>query len=153
MLVNSRGFTILELIISIAIVVLIMSVGSISFFSTKNKARLDAGVDGMISKMSQARSDALAGKSGTDYGIKFGTSSYTYFSGSTYSVGNNTNILTQLGNNYRIGGTVGTSSGLIIFYRLTGLPSATGTVTVTDTSTSLFETVTIGTQGDLLLQR
>jgi len=151
---NKKGFTLVELLVAIAIMVLMISIGVVTFVSSKNASNLNSYTDGIISSLEQARGNALSGKGGSSYGIKFTTNTLTHtlFTGSTYSSSATTNVVTQIGTGYTLTTNLTGSSNTIVFSRLTGVPSATGTITLLQQATSKSKIITIGTQGNITVQ-
>jgi prepilin-type N-terminal cleavage/methylation domain-containing protein len=144
-----RGFTLVEILTSIAIIILVFGIGTYAFVSAKRSASLNTATDGLVFMLDQAKTNALAGKNGQNFGVYFDTYSYTYFAGSSYSVSNASNVVRQLGSGYKLTISLSAVGSTTIFSRLTGVPSATGTITVTDTSSSKTQTVTVGNQGEI----
>ena len=151
---NKKGFTLVELLVATAIMVLMISIGVVTFVSSKNASSLNSYTDGIISSLEQARGNALSGKGGSSYGIKFTTNTLTHtlFTGSTYSSSATTNVVTQIGTGYTPTTNLTGSSNTIVFSRLTGVPSATGTITLLQQATSKSKIITIGTQGNITVQ-
>lgn len=151
---STKGFTIAEIIVAIAIMILVSSVGVVTFVSSKNSANLNSYTDGIISSLEQARSNAVSGKGGSSYGIRFATSTLTHtlFIGSTYSSSDASNVVTQIGSGYTISTNLTASSTTIVFSRLTGVPSATGTITLLQQATSKSKVITVGSQGNITVQ-
>jgi len=151
---NKKGFTLVELLVATAIMVVMISIGVVTFVSSKNASSLNSYTDGIISSLEQARGNALSGKEGSSYGIKFTTNTLTHtlFTGSTYSSSATTNVVTQIGTGYTLTTNLTGSSNTIVFSRLTGVPSATGTITLLQQATSKSKIITIGTQGNITVQ-
>jgi len=151
---NKKGFTLVELLVATAIMVVMISIGVVTFVSSKNASSLNSYTDGIISSLEQARGNALSGKGGSSYGIKFTTNTLTHtlFTGSTYSSSATTNVVTQIGTGYTLTTNLTGSSNTIVFSRLTGVPSATGTITLLQQATSKSKIITIGTQGNITVQ-
>lgn len=113
---SQQGFSLMELMISLAILIGISALIFVSFNSLNNRQSLDAQTDSVRAAIVQARTDALNSKNGADHSITFATTSMVY-EGQSY--------------NYASGITLSsftTSSKTITFYRLTGFPSANGTL-------------------------
>lgn len=151
---STKGFTIAEIIVAVAIMTLVTSVGVVTFVSSKNSANLNYYTDRIISSLEQARSNSASGKGGSSYGIKFATSTLTYtlFTGSTYSSSDVNNVVTQIGTGYTLSTNLTASSTTIVFSRLTGAPNATGTVTLLQQATSKSKVITVGSQGNITVQ-
>lgn len=126
-----KGFSIIEIIITVGLTILIASLILASFNSLNNLQALDAQVDFIKSTVGKIRTDALNSKNNSDQSITFATTSVT-FSGTTVNL--NSNVILS---------SYSTGTSTITFSRITGFPSATGTLiyimkngnTITGTST------------------
>ncbi len=147
---RSNGFTFLELLISLAIVAVIATTGVYAFLNARNSRELDSTVQTVAFKLNEARTNSLAGKAGTSYGVKFNSTSTVYFSGTSYNPADASNITYVLPIGITLTHTVTAPNAAIIFARLTGRPQASSTVTLTRTSNaSSTQTIAIGVQGDI----
>ena len=149
---NSRGFSLAEVVVVVAIIAILAVIGVGAFVSGRQSAEFDAVSDGIVSVLEKARSDALAGKGGTNFGVKINASSYVFFAGSSYNAGDSSNITYQVSSGFTLSTTLGGAGSVVIFSRLTGTPSSTGTVTITRTSPSATRVITVASQGSLTIQ-
>jgi prepilin-type N-terminal cleavage/methylation domain-containing protein len=121
---TQKGFTLLELIITIVLMVLISRLVFTSFSALNNRQILDKEVAQIKSYIQKARIDSLNSKDGDVHGIVFATSTVSVISElatSTlyeYVLNNRVSLATS---------TLGNSK--LTFARISGLPSATGTLT------------------------
>ena len=113
---KQKGFTLIETIVSLALLGLISSLVFVSFNSLNNRQALDAQIDFVKSAINKTRTDALNSRDGVDQVFSFATTTITY-GGKTINLENNVTLSSY---------TTGTRN--ISFYRLTGFPSATGTI-------------------------
>ncbi len=135
---NSSGLSIVEIIVSVAILSLFATISLYSFFALSRRSALDTSATIVKSVLTEARSKTLAGESGTRYGVYFSSSSVTTFSGTSYTANASGNVVSPLQSGVTIsnvslagGGACSSSSCNIIFNRLTGETSLAGTSTVT----------------------
>lgn len=121
---KQAGFSLLEMVIVITLVLIMSSIVYGSFTSLNNRQILDKEVDQVKSYIQKARMNSLNSKNGDVHGILFATSSIT-----TIEVLASSTIYTYvLNNRVRLSAsTLGTST--LTFARLSGLPNATGTLT------------------------
>ena len=127
-----HGFSMLEIVISIAILALIVTLSLVSFFALNRRSELNSSASIIKSVLSEARSKTLAGYSGTRYGVHFASTSVTIFLGDTYNAGAGTNVTTSIYQNTTVSNVAVSGGGVnIIFNRLTGETSQPGTVTLT----------------------
>ena len=112
----SKGFTLLEIIISLGLVALVSGMTMVSFNGLNNKQSLDKQIDFIKLAISKTRNDALNSKNGANQTFTFATTSITY-DGLTIDLDNGVQLSSY---------TTGVKS--IIFARITGFPNATGTI-------------------------
>lgn len=113
---TQKGFTFIEMIISLSLLVMISTLILVSFNSLNNKQSLDKQIDFIKSSINQTRTNAINSKNGLDQNIKFSTTSITY-----------DNKIINLENNISLSSyTTGTNT--VSFSRLSGFPNATGTL-------------------------
>ncbi|MDE1975177.1 MAG: prepilin-type N-terminal cleavage/methylation domain-containing protein [Patescibacteria group bacterium] len=144
---GKNGFTMIEILVAIAIILILVGIGVFVFYEAREKAELDGITDGIASTLEKAQSNALNGGNGLPYGVRFQSNSYTYFSGNSYDPSDPSDVTVSIDSGHGISDNI--SGDTVIFSRLTGVPDATGTVTVTDLSSDETQTVTIGNQGDI----
>ena len=98
----------------------------------------------IVETLRLARSQTLASKNATQYGVHFSPSGITLFSGSSYVASASTNVVFLLHPGDTISSIAISSGGEdIIFDRLTGATADAGTVTVSSPDSSLSKSVTI----------
>ncbi|USN87371.1 MAG: prepilin-type N-terminal cleavage/methylation domain-containing protein [Candidatus Nomurabacteria bacterium] len=141
-----NGFTLIELLVTLLLMTLLAlwSFSSLKEYRDLQIARSNALE--ISSLIKEARQKTLSAETDTQFGVHVATSSITVFEGASYNPSdpNNltftflrTNLLTQLSD----------SSSDIMFARLTGVPSATGTIAVGDTALNSTTTITIQEAG------
>lgn len=126
-----RGFTVLEVVISLAIVVVLATV-IVSVFSAFNRAQsLDGATEVVVSLVQEARTLTLASREGMVYGIHFATTSVTLFAGSVYTEGASENDVYELSDAIEISAITLSGGGSdVVFERLSGKTDESGTVTL-----------------------
>lgn len=141
-----HGLTVIESLVAIAIIML-LGMGAYPFVTARKNTAQNVVTDNIHFVLNRAKNDALAGKNGQNFGVKFDTNSYTYFSGSSFNSSDPSNTVYSVDSNVQISNTF--SGGVVIFSRLTGFPNNTGTTTITDLSNNRVQTVRVGSQGDI----
>ena len=141
-----RGFGILEILVVLAILTLIILVVLPSFAKIRERKVLDTAVADVVSALDKAKSYSLSSVDSSEYGVHFESSQIVIFKGTVYSSMdvNNENILVFSPAYISDIGLTGGASD-IYFDRLSGVPSKTGTITVTSSSVS--KTITISVTG------
>ena len=128
---NSRGFSFIELMIAICIISVLALIATYSFGdSLKNKGLITI-TDDIVATLELARSNAMTGKGGTAYGVKFHNDSYIGFSGSSYISSNESNDVNTISNKYVISNDIPGADDKIVFSKIKGESNHTGTVTIT----------------------
>ncbi len=129
---DNHGFTLIEILMVIAIMGILITI-IISSFSILNKSQaLEKSVRQGASIVSQARSLTLSSKEDSNYGVHFESSTLTLFKGPTYSALDANNIITPLNNLVSITNIALTGGGSdVVFERLSGSISTPGTITYT----------------------
>jgi prepilin-type N-terminal cleavage/methylation domain-containing protein len=142
---NKKGFTLLEILLVLALMSLLITVLYTSFSKINGNQALDKDAKQVAALIEDARSRTLFSKNDTQYGVHFETTQVTLFSGATYSSTSPSNELVKLNNLvniYNINLTGGGSD--MIFDRLTGNTSQPGVISfylVTGTSSKAYLTV------------
>ncbi len=149
---NKRGFTILELLFSIAILAIISYVTIKSFSGEVSEKEIQAISDNIVSKLELARSNAITGKNGQNYGIKFSEDSFTYFVGSSYISSNESNERNEINSKFEIANDIPGEDDVVVFSKLKGDINHNGPITITITEKTDSENsirLKIGKLGDV----
>ena len=118
------GFTLIKIIIAMSIFATLSGIITINLLHAQSKTSLDTSVASILADIKGQQTLAMSGSiqggtSASEYGIYFGTTSYTIFSGSSYSANNSTNFVIPLKNNVNFS-SVTFPSRVIIFQRASG---------------------------------
>lgn len=123
---HRKGFTLLELLISMALILLISRLVYSSFSGLNERQILDQEMAQVKSYIQKSRMNSLNSKNGDAHGIAFATSSISVIE----VLATSTKYVYTLNNRVQlINSTLGTST--LVFARISGLPNATGTLTYT----------------------
>lgn len=125
-----KGFTMVEIIIVIAILAIIATISVMAFVNMHKASTLRGATSDVYESFTRARELTLASENDTVYGVHLATSSVTRFAGGTYSAGSASNTVFTFGSIVSATGTLVMQNANITFERLTGKPSATGTIYV-----------------------
>ena len=150
---NNRGFSLIETIISIAIIAFAMA-SAIVIFRSQLVGNLASDSQIMADRLQDARSRAVAGVNGTAWGIHFDNNTttpyYALFTGSSYTAATATYYLSGL-----VQFTVpaqGTTTD-VVFTRLTGNTAGTTTIVLRlagDASST--KNIVVSPQGSIVIQ-
>ncbi|MDO8728805.1 MAG: prepilin-type N-terminal cleavage/methylation domain-containing protein [bacterium] len=144
-----RGFTILEILIAISIMVLMITIVSFSFSKLNSSQTLDTSADLVVSILNETRSLTLSAVDDSQYGVNFEASQIVLFKGSIYLSADPSNVVTELNPQVGLRNVILNGGGTsVIFKRLTGNTVETGTVEIfLKASTTIFRTITISATG------
>lgn len=138
---KKRGFTLLELLLSVAIISLLAGL-SLPVYRTllsKNDLDIAAVTIAQSARRAQVLSQAVDGD--TSWGVKVQTGSIVIFKGASYAARD-----INFDETFDVPTSIGVSgTGEYVFAKMTGLPQSTGTVTLTSESDT--RTVSINAKG------
>lgn len=126
-----RGFTLLEILISVAILAIVATMFVGVFGGWRASGDLEDARSNIIGMLKDARSKTLASESNAAYGVHFETLKTVLFKGAVYNAldpANKNYILpssAEISNINLTGGAVDT-----VFTRLLGTTTASGTITI-----------------------
>ena len=128
--IYKRGFTLLEILVVIGILGIITTVSVVGFSNMYKVSVLRVGGSEVYDALLSARSRTLASENDIVYGVLVSSTTVTRFEGSTYTAGAATNRSYAFEGGVSATGTLITSGTPVVFTRLTGTPSAQGTIYV-----------------------
>ena len=138
------GFTVLELLVSLAIMSVLVVIVFNTFTAFRRNQALNMDTDIIIEVLRQARNQTLSSKNSSVYGVHFAPPKITLFVGANYVQNNPTNqdfVLSSSDTILTI--NLAPSGSDVVFNRLTGETVNFGTVVVSSTGISKTKTVTI----------
>ncbi|OHA28585.1 MAG: hypothetical protein A3C08_02425 [Candidatus Taylorbacteria bacterium RIFCSPHIGHO2_02_FULL_47_18] len=124
-----KGFTLLEVVVSIAGLAMILSAGWFSFSSYAVRRELESGAARVSALITEARSKTLAGENNSAYGVHFEQDRAVLFRAPTYVSGSAENKMEILARRTLISSIDFTDSE-VVFKRLTGGSVSSGSVTI-----------------------
>ncbi len=145
-----KGFSLVEILIVIAIIGIIGGISTFSFNDAKTNKLLRIAGDDMVFALEEIKSDALAGKDGLNQSMFIESTTYTTYSGTTYSAGESSNRPHTLNPLFSISTTA--PANTITFKRLTGDATSVSTTTISEIAdpNNTIEIV-VGTLGDITM--
>ncbi|MEX2013760.1 MAG: prepilin-type N-terminal cleavage/methylation domain-containing protein [Parcubacteria group bacterium] len=140
-----KGFTIIEILVALAILGLVIVVTTSSFSRLNSSQALEKSASLITSTLSQARSISLSSKDNSQYGVHFSLTELVIFKGDDYVPLASDNIRVALNPAVEIREVALSGGGSnVIFWRLSGKAASSGTVTVSLVSDpSLTKTISI----------
>ncbi len=143
-----KGFTVLELLVVMAILGIVVSITMASFASLRQSKSLQVEALSVLSLLEKARADTLGSKGALQYGVHVETTKAVLFSGATYSSGNSSNITAVLNPLIQISAITLTGGGAnVVFDRLTGETGQYGTLTLSLLSASSSKIISVSQTG------
>lgn len=140
---SSAGFTTIEILAALAVLLVIFMAGIFWSVSAYQKENLVAERNVLISLIMRARAESLASTRNSDHGLHISSGQYTIFAGSTYasrSAGYDFNYP-------RTGGLIIGGGPDIIFRKLDGYTGATSTISIQNGPSIL--NVAVGPEGNI----
>jgi prepilin-type N-terminal cleavage/methylation domain-containing protein len=121
-----RGFSLVEILLSLALLALVAGIGAPLFVSFQNRNDLDVASVTLVHAMRRAQLLARAVSQDSDWGVSIGTSTITLFQGSSYAA-----RVVASDEISSISPAI-TKSGILeyVFSKFTGYPQAIGTTTL-----------------------
>lgn len=148
---KNKGFTLIEILMVIAILGIISSIVLLNLSQFRNEQLLKNTTLDVVSLLSKARQNTLSSVNSTNYGVHFDSNKAVLFTGSLYSSNNATNepivfsskVIVPIPSGLNIGG-----GSDVIFERLTG-ETVGGTIKIQLTSDSTKQKIiTVGKIGN-----
>src|SRR3989338_3035411 len=125
------GFTLVEIIIAIGIMVLLASVIVSGFLNFRKESLLNSSAELVVSSLLGARAKTLSSEGGYQYGVHLQNDRVVLFRGALYSAGDPNNVETVLPSAVEISAITLAGGGTdLVFARLTGATSQYGSMTV-----------------------
>ncbi|HEY4505127.1 MAG TPA: prepilin-type N-terminal cleavage/methylation domain-containing protein [Candidatus Paceibacterota bacterium] len=128
---EQNGFTIIEILIVLAIVALLSVVSFQSFGRINGSEAINKDAFQIISVLRQARSLTLDSKNGNQYGVHLESSRVVLFEGSSYDPNSTNNTIVSLSNRVTISSISLSGGGSdVVFEKVTGKTAKSGTVVI-----------------------
>jgi prepilin-type N-terminal cleavage/methylation domain-containing protein len=148
---SRHGFTLLEILLTIAIITGI-AVGVLGVLSTYKQTRgLDAGIETVYAAFSKAYFDTVSSRNDSQYGVHLATSSAVVFPGAVYNEGETSNLVYPLPQGVEIANVILAGGGFdVVFARLSGTTNHTGTFEVRSSqNTTVLRTIHVWGTGTI----
>ena len=141
---KKSGLTLVEFLISLAILALIIGIVMSTFTEYRKNQSLQKDTETVMEVLGQARNQSLSSQDASQYGVHIASDKITLFTGSTYSSGEPLNQYFPLVSTDTIV-TINLLGGGsdVVFKRLSGETSQSGTVVMSSPSISKTKTITI----------
>lgn len=139
---NQRGFTLIEMLLSVAVIALLtgLSVPVYATFNARND--LDISEQSTVEALRRAQTYARSVEGDSQWGVSIQTDKAVLFKGASYATRN-----AAFDETTTYGAGVNSTASEVVFAKLSGAPSTTGSVTLTQTSTNDTRAVSINAKG------
>lgn len=153
---KSEGFTLIEIIVVSAVVLILLAFASVNLFNIPTSSSIDATVDTVAEDLKTQQIKAMAGDTEgrgipDKYGMYITPSSYTVFHGSTYNPNDTANFRSDLPAGYSLSTTLPNS--IVIFAAGSGeilnFSNNQNTITVKNDATGKQKTIFLNTYGTI----
>lgn len=140
---GQAGFTLLEVLLSVGIIVLLAGLSVPVYVSFNNRNDLDVATQSLAENLRRAEVYARGVKADDQWGVAVHSGVITLYKGVSY-VARDTNYDedTSVSSALTFGGL-----GEVVFTKLDAMPSVTGNITITQPNTNESKTVSINAKG------
>lgn len=139
---SMAGFTVLEILIVVSVLLVIISIVVSPFSSFRNRSILNTEVENIITLLNEARSNTLASLNDSEYGVHFEANRMVLFKGNLFTEPDPDNKEIIFDQTVYISNILLTGGGAnVIFNRLTGKSDEHGTITIALTSSSTINNI------------
>jgi prepilin-type N-terminal cleavage/methylation domain-containing protein len=139
---NERGFTLIEMLLSVGIIALLAGLTTPVYQSFNNRNELDITAQSLASALRRAQVYARSVHGDSQWGVEIQSGAITLFKGSVFASRDTTyDEVSVISSSTAVTGT-----SEILFAKLSGAPASTGSVTLTDINNEV-RTVTINAKG------
>jgi type II secretory pathway pseudopilin PulG len=152
---NESGFSFIEVIIVIAIIIMLVAMASTSFTPVRSKTSLDTVIVSLLAELKSQQIKAMTGDTertgvNSDYGVYFENDRYVIFRGSAYSPSDPSNFAITIGEPIEFS-TIALPSSSVVFTQkqgdISGFSASNNSITLTDTSTGNQKTIFLNKHG------
>lgn len=140
---KSRGFTLLEVLLSVAIISLIAGISLPVLGSFNERNNLDVATQGIVSQLRRGQTYARGVNGDSQWGVHVQSGDATLFKGVSYA-GRDASFdeITTIPSSITASGTTD-----ILYSKLEATPSTPGTITLTSTNNNQSRTITVNAEG------
>jgi len=145
---TKKGVSMIEILITIATVVILLVVVLPSFSKMRENQTLKSAVEDVTSTIDKAKSNTFSSINSSEYGVHFASNQVVLFTGTVYSANDVNNEVLNITTPATISNISLTSGAVDLYFdRLTGEPNKYGTITISTTSFS--KIITISATGSI----
>ncbi len=146
------GFTATEILIVLFIIAVLAAIVLPQFNEMRKREVLKGGANDIVTALTRARSQTLSSLESSEYGVHFESDHVIIFKGTTYSASSPDNETINIVSPATISAITLTGGGSDVYFRrLTGMPTTSGTVTISNTVST--KTITISSTGAVSVKK
>jgi prepilin-type N-terminal cleavage/methylation domain-containing protein len=148
----TKGFTMIEIIITIVVIGIIVAIVVPQFLRFRNVQVIKSTSQEVVSVLEKARSQTLASLDSSEYGVHFESDKVILFKGVSYLESDPNNEEIEIISPAVISDiSLSGSETSVYFNRLTGAPSAFGSVQISIASQNIIKTINVSQSGVISL--
>ena len=144
---TQRGFSVVELLFAVAIIAVLAALSATTFMAVRQTEELKTATQDVWLALRSARNATLSSSGDQVYGVHIARNKVVRFSGSTYGTNSTTDMVSNFPGSVVATSSLSGSTTDIVFTRLSGEVSATGTITLLHSTTNATTTLTISQTG------
>lgn len=144
---SNAGFSLTEIILVVSLMAVLFAIIVASINNYAARQAFTAAVADVRDGVIEARQRTLASENDSLYGVHVSSTAITLFAGDAYVSGDPDNTVIELPGSVTATSSLSGGVTAATFTRLTGLPSATGTIVLEDVRSDAVATVTISGAG------
>lgn len=127
-----KGFSTLEVIISIAVAAILLAIVTNSFQIARLKKQQQGIVESIAASIEEQKTNTQTGKEGKNYGVKFNATDFVLFEGTTYTPSATQNKIIAIDPQFEITDTITNSDNILYFSKLLGESNQLATITISN---------------------
>ncbi len=140
---NQRGFTLLEVLLSVGIITVLAGISIPVYMSFNNRNDLDLAAQSLADSLRRAETYSRGVSNDSQWGVEIQTGAITLFKGAVFSSRDTSyDEVTILPGSFAVSGL-----NEVVFAKLSAAPSATGNISLTSSNLNETRTVTINAKG------
>lgn len=144
-----RGFSFVEIMVVVAVLLLLGAIAAISFQSLNERLLLRQAASDLAFHLEEAKAASVAGEGAAPHGVHFEADRYVVFTGEEYDVDDGANVTHLLDGRLSLDADIIDGEDSIVFHRITGAASNAATITVMTVGGDRSRTVVVGGGGDV----
>jgi prepilin-type N-terminal cleavage/methylation domain-containing protein len=143
-MMRQRGFTLIEVLLSIALIGLIAGIGAVVYQQLQNRNALDVAAVTVATQYRRAQALSRASDADTTWGVRVDAGTVTLYQGASYA----SRVVAFDEVSSTSSAIIPSGFQEVVFTKFTGLPQTTGTLSLTGPNDT--RTLTLNAQGTVI---